>query len=405
MRDFAIAAASFLAFGLISVAVGVIFDSQRWFIVHGISLLAGTMLIGIEGMHFATLARFRKEKFDRSYLGAMFSLYVVGASALTLGLTLQPSGIFSAVALVGWAALIAGSVLSTITHIRSLPKRGESVVDIAADPLTKGDDASWKHVKLAHMFLPLGLLLLAIASVMSLFNDVGHALNVAGIHVVGLGFGLLSMYGIGHLWVPRFSGIPAIAAGAIKGELHSTMPAMILLPLGFALQMRGFIIAGGAFAFLGFFTYMGVLGANIMKNKSKTHRVTPEFVYVPWTFTGIFWLVNGVLMGLFLTVVPELLADYDGALTAIHVHIILFGGIIQLILGWLTRIIPVDAKPPRFAGAMRGAFFAFNASVALALWYTVSATPWAALSAIGLLAIAGLAFFKAMQGYLKRPSS
>ena len=44
---------------------------------------------------------------------------------------------------------------------------------------------------------------------------------------------------------------------------------------------------GGVSTFLGTFTFMGVLGANIMKNKSQTQRVTPQFAYIPWTFAGV----------------------------------------------------------------------------------------------------------------------
>ncbi|MGB1697165.1 MAG: hypothetical protein ACPHK8_02055, partial [Thermoplasmatota archaeon] len=82
---------------------------------------------------------------------------------------------------------------------------------------------------------------------------------VAGIHELLIGFGLVSMYSLGHLWVPRLSGIPAIAAGAIKGELHTTMLGIAGVTLGFLTGHIGFFLAFAPFVFIGFFTYMGVL--------------------------------------------------------------------------------------------------------------------------------------------------
>lgn len=405
MRGLWITAITFLIIGVLLLVGGLAApDLFLWFDAHGAAMLVGGALIAIEALHYTTLERFRGRTVSKDRAVTLTSLYAIGASFVTLGWLIQPSGVFAILALFGWAVLVGASVVSLSATMDLLPKRGESVVDVEKDPLTKGDDASWKHVRFAHFFLPVGLLLVAVPFFPLLSNVAwAQGLHIGGIHILGIGYGLLSMYGLGHLWVPRFSGVPAIAAGAIKGELHSTLPAMILLPIGFALDIRGLIIAGGAFAFLGFFTYMGVLGANIMRNKSPTHRVTPEFVYIPWTFTGIFWLVSGVLMGIFLNVVPELLAGVAGGLSSVHVHINIFGGILQLIMGWLTRIVPKDEEPPRFTGAMTASYYAFNAAVVAVLFYTVGGNPVAAGFAIVMLLAAFALFGRAMQAFF-RPS-
>ncbi len=377
-------------------------DLLLWFGAHGAAMSAGVLLIGTEALHYTTLARFRKAEFNMERVIVLTTLYATGATMLVAGWLLQPSLIFQFIVLFGWSVLVAGSIVSLSIHLEILPKRKESVVDTDKDPLTKGDDASWKHVKFAHFFLPIGLMLASV-SFFPFMSSMEWAYNVhiAGLHVLGIGYGVLSMYGLGHLWVPRFSGVPAIAAGAIKGELHSTLPSLILLPLGFAFDNRALLIAGGAFAFFGFFTYMGVLGANIMRNKSPTHRVTPEFVYIPWTFTGIFWLVCGVLMGIFLNVIPELFAGLDGTLRMVHVHIAIFGGVLQLILGWLTRIMPNEREPPHFAGAMSGAFYAFNASVVASLFYSVGDNLVAGGFAVLMLLVALGTFLWTMQGFFR----
>lgn len=377
-------------------------DLLSWFGAHGVAMTVGVLLIATEALHLTTVARFRKNEFTTERVIVLVTLYATGATMLTAGWLMQPSVIFDFVVLFGWAVLFAGSIVSLSLHLELLPGRKESVVDVESDPLTKGDDASWKHVRFAHFFLPVGLLMASVSFFPFLSSmEWAFRLHVAGLHILGVGYGLLSMYGIGHLWVPRFSGVPAIAAGAIKGELHSTLPALILLPLGLALDSRALIIAGGAFAFFGFFTYMGVLGANIMRNKSPTHRVTPEFVYIPWTFTGIFWLISGVLMGIFLTVVPDLLAGFEGSLRAAHVHISIFGGVLQLILGWLTRIMPKQRDPPHFAGAMSASFYAFNASTVATLFYAVGGNLVAGGFAVAMLVVSLGTFLWIMQGFFR----
>ncbi|HLF15912.1 MAG TPA: hypothetical protein VI796_00545, partial [Candidatus Thermoplasmatota archaeon] len=281
--------------------------------------------------------------------------------------SLAAPGAASEWALLGAALLL---VVTGMFQLRALfgvlPPRGISLVDLERDPLTKGDDASLKHVRLAHIFLPAGLAILAAAAWPGLGATPMERLRLAGLHVLLVGYGVLSLYGLGHLVVPRYSGVPAIAAGAIKGELHSSLAAIVLLAAGFLSGVMGLVVAGGAFAFLGVFTYMGVLGANIMRNKSRTQQVTPEFTYVPWTFSAVFWLVSGVLLGIFLNAVPDAYAARLPALRFTHVHALLLGGFAQLILGFAQRAIPAEAgrPPPRFSTGRWG-FYLLNAGLVI----------------------------------------
>lgn len=385
--------ALFLAFGLAGIG------SLSWFSAHGTVLVLGTILPALAGWHTASLARFTQAP-DGAMVQRQILAFGVATALVGGGVLFQAEAWHTIPVLLGFLALLAGSVFSLLIHLRSKPT--ESLVDVAKDPLTKGDDVSFKHLKFAHFFLPLGVLLLMLAFVPGIEGTRwAGRFWASGIHVALIGYGLLSLYGIGHLWVPRFSGVPAIAAGAIKGELHSTLPSMIFLPLGFMTGLSGFVIAGGAFAFLGFFTYMGVLGANIMRNKSVTHRVTPEFVYVPWTFAGIFWLVSGVLMGIFLTVVPDVLADRAGSLRSVHIHINLLGGFLQLVLAWMTRFIPGTQSPPAFRGAMKGAFYGFNAATAVAVGNMLgNGTTLGYWIALAFAVASAAAYIRAMGGFL-----
>ncbi|HUR25747.1 MAG TPA: hypothetical protein VM327_07025 [Candidatus Thermoplasmatota archaeon] len=262
--------------------------------------------------------------------------------------------------LAGAAAMTTGAILAV------LPKRRESVVDVARDPLTKGDDASVAHLRFAQFFLPPAVLLAAATGPwwnwQPSWTDGAY---LAGVHLLGAHV-LVSCYGLAHLWVPRLSGVPAIAAGAIKGELHSTLLGLVFLLGGFAFGMRGLVIAGGTFAFLGAFTFMGVIGANIMRNKSRTQRVTPEFTYIPWAFTAVFWLISGVLLGIFLNVVPNLYATSLGALRFTHVHIALLGGAAQVLLALAWRIVPAarGVAPPPFTRGRWG-YWGLNLGLAL----------------------------------------
>lgn len=282
------------------------------------------------------------------------------------------------IAAAGSVVLLAAAVLQTMAVMKAAPRRGETVVDVAKDPLTKGDDASLKHVRFAHMvFLPLSMLGLTAASVAGAAGSDGDwvgRLRLASMHWLLAGYGLLSVYGLSHLVVPRFSGVPAIAAGAIKGELHSSLLGLVLLAAGFLLPpawgATGFLVAGGAFLFLGAFTFMGVLGANIMKNKSPTQRVTPQFAYVPWTFAGVFWLIAGVLLGLFINAArfqvdsgnfPQEILD---ALSFIHVHAALLGGFAMLLLGFATRLLATArGQSPAPFSRTKWSFYGLNVAI------------------------------------------
>ncbi|MEA3166499.1 MAG: hypothetical protein QOJ26_1371 [Thermoplasmata archaeon] len=266
----------------------------------------------------------------------------------------------------GSLVLAAAAGMTTGALLGMLPKRKESVVDVARDPLTKGDDASVTHLRFAQFFLPLAVLLVALLGPWWGWSAAWtHDVYVAGIHLLGVHV-LVSCYGLAHLWVPRLSGVPAIAAGAIKGELHSTLLGLLFLLFGFGFGIRGLIIAGGAFAFLGAFTFMGVIGANIMRNKSKTQRVTAEFTYIPWAFTAVFWLICGVLLGIFLNVVPSLYADRVAALRFTHVHIALLGGAAQVLLALAWRVVPASrgVGPPPFSRGRWG-YWGLNLGLAL----------------------------------------
>ncbi len=385
------------AVGLAALVAGLMgLGELNWFAAHGTILVVGSVLPLLAGWHNHSLATFSRPG-KPQLLRAQYALYATAPALLFAGTLWQPSNVFTIVLLLGFLALLAAAVVSLLIHLKSKPDA--SLVDVEADPLTKGDDASFKHLKFAHFFFPLGVLLLMLPFLPGINTSAfAPRLWLSGIHVTLIGYGLLSLYGIGHLWVPRFSGVPAIAAGAIKGELHSTLPAMILLPIGFLTGLVGFVIAGGAFAFLGFFTYMGVLGANIMRNKSQTHRVTQEFVYVPWTFAGIFWLVSGVLMGVILPAMPDVLLAKAASLRATHVHANLLGGFLQLVVAWS---IPA-AKGVRFQGAMKLAFYGFNAGVAVAVAAMLGTGSLTALLVAAGLVVGSLGlFFMSTQGFLK----
>lgn len=276
----------------------------------------------------------------------------------------------------GLGALMATAAagMTTGAMLKALPRRGQSVVDVARDPLTKGDDACAAQLRFAQFFLPLGVAMVAFAGPWWGWSEAGgwqdlwsRRAYLAGIHLLAAHV-LVACYGLSHLWVPRLSGVPAIAAGAIKGELHSTLLAVVLLVAGFLSGLRGLVIAGGAFAFLGAFTFMGVIGANIMRNKSRTQRVTPEFTYIPWAFSAVFWLLSGVLLGIFLNVVPELFAAKAAALRFTHVHVALLGGAGQLLLALAWRVVPASrgVAPPPFSRGRWG-FWGLNLGLALLL--------------------------------------
>ncbi|HEX2065328.1 MAG TPA: hypothetical protein VHI93_00810, partial [Candidatus Thermoplasmatota archaeon] len=233
---------------------------------------------------------------------------------------------------------------------------------------------------------------------------------LAGAHVLLVGYGLVSIYALSHLWVPRLSGVPAIAAGAIKGELHTSLLGVVLLAAGFLLRLApplhalatGLLVVGGVSTFVGTFTFMGVLGANIMKNKSPTQRVTSEFSYVPWTFAGVFWLIAGVLLGIFLNAVPGLLASRAPALRFAHVHAVLAGGAAQLFLGYLLHVRPRDRRlPPSSFRSGRWGFHGWNLGTALLLVGALAQAPAWALAGSLALALALAAWFMTLLASLR----
>ncbi len=343
---------------------------SAWLAAHGTLLVTGFILPSTAFLHLHLAHVVGRPEAPEVRVRLLSGLYLAsafgGAAAAVSGL---PWAVFAA-ALV---ALAAG-VLQVVAVLSVVPRRGESVVDTVRDPLTKGDDACFQAVRLAHFLLPAGLALLAAAVTPGLPGPWDARLRLAGLHTLLLGYGAMSLYALGHLVVPRLSGVPAIAAGAIKGQVHSTLAAVTLLVPGFLLfGARGgwdtaFLILGGASAFLGVFTHMGVLGANLMKRKSVTQRVTPEFVYIPWTFAGVFWLVAGILLGLFLNAVPDVFADRLPALRFVHAHALLLGAFTQLWIGWLLRLGPRAAggTPPTFHRT-RWAFYGLNLGLVLLL--------------------------------------
>lgn len=373
-RDHLVTSLLGLGAGVLLAVIGVTFEAVAgigvfgWFPAHAAVLTFGFLLPALYFLHVHIALAYLPRPVELAQTDQVASMTLSGALLLGIGLLLQPSGLLAFLAFGGMLMILVAATVQAVAMVKALPRRGESVVDTERDPLTKGDDACLKHIKLAHIFLPLGLALLAAASFPGVaVSTWGARLGLAGSHVLLIGYGLLSIYGLGHLVVPRLSGVPAIAAGAIKGELHSTMTGLLVLVLAFLFSWPDpVLVLGGAFVFVGFFTYMGVLGANIMKRKSKTHRVTREFVYVPWTFAGVFWLISGVLMGMFLAAVPDALAPYAASLRFLHVHINLFGGMALLWLGWNYRLLATwTAQPPPTFEATKWPFYLLNGAVVL----------------------------------------
>lgn len=406
-RDlFRIAAAGFLI-GLVLLALGLLGVSDlAWFKAHGRVLLGGFLLPLLASAHAVTLDRLAGTPLDAGRLRLTGSGMLAGTVLFALGMLFEAIPGLSFVAAAGMALLAASGIVYGVHVMKTAPKKGLTDKDL---PLTKGDDACLKHVHFSHRFLALGLLLLAAWAFLAAF-EVSWAgrMLLTGQHVLLIGFGLLSLYGIGHFWVPRFSGVPAIAAGAIKGELHTTLLGLTGLIAGFLSGIDSLTIGLGFFVFVGFFTYMGVLGANIMRNKSKTQRVTPEFVYIPWTFTGIFWLISAVLLGLFLNGVPDVLTDKAAALRFTHIHIALWGGAAQLLMSWsIPALAELRGTPlPRFDGRMKGAFYAYNAAVTLAVWGAfTAAAAWASWTALALTALALALYGAAVSGPRRNPTA
>jgi hypothetical protein len=383
LRDTALAA---LAVGIALAALGLTGLPGNWSGAHSVVLLFGFLVPALESLTIHALGRLLQHPVKPQAQSTAAQIVAAATALVAAGAWLVPLAPVPAHALLGVGAfgLLAGTGMLTGIVLNATPKRGQSVVDLARDPLTKGDDACATQVRFAHFFLPLGAVAVALAGPWWSWGPAAGPWFLAGAHLLLVGYGLVSVYALSHLWVPRLSGVPAIAAGAIKGELHTTLLGIVLLVAGFLLRLApalhglstGLLILGGVSTFVGTFTFMGVLGANIMKNKSPTQRVTPEFSYVPWTFAGVFWLIAGVLLGIFLNAVPELLAGQAAALRFTHVHSILAGGAAQLFLGYLLHVRPRDRRlPPSSFQSGKWGFYGWNLGVALLLGGALAASP------------------------------
>ncbi|MFO1532132.1 MAG: hypothetical protein ABR562_00300 [Thermoplasmatota archaeon] len=338
---------------------------QAWGPSHTSMSLFGFLMPGLAFLHWQVAGvRMPRSLGDPAPIAM---LWLLGAILVALGKLAGPSGIAIGLLAFGGIALLAAAGLQTGAVLKAAPKRSESVVDVAKDPLSKGDDASLKHIRFAHMvFLPLSILgvVATLLPVWPAGSQWPGRVQLASYHWLLAGYALLSVYGLSHIVVPRFAKVPAIAAGAIKGELHSSLLGLVLLAAGFLIASPGLLIAGGAMLFLGAFVFMGVLGANIMKNKSPTQRVTPEFAYIPWTFAGIFWLVAGVLLGLFLSAAAVRFPAVLPSLRFVHVHATLLGGFAMLLMGFATRILPAAVgRPPVPFSRTRWAFYGLNVAL------------------------------------------
>ncbi len=405
--------------GTAAAAAGYVFPA--WSAAHGWVLVAGFLMPGLAFLQFRVLEQHLGLSVHPDDARILAGLYGFGSALIAVGqlfpAALPPVLPFAVAGFAGFLLLAGAGMAQLLVLRRLLP--GASVVDVVHNPLSKGDDACLKQLRFAHYVLPIGLLLLAISFGPGLthWGDTPApategvqvllaGMRLAGVHLLLAGYGLLSVYGLSHIVVPRFSGVPAIAAGAIKGELHSSLLGLLLLGSGFMAKgtpaATGLLIAGGVFLFFGAFVFMGVLGANIMKNKSPTQRVTPEFAYIPWTFTGVFWLVAGVLLGIFLNAVPELMVQrlplLRSALSFAHVHGILFGGFAMLLMGYATRTLSLAPVPFR---KTKWAYYGTNLGLVLMIVGNLQGGPNSATMRIGIL-FCGLgvtAWFISMRRY------
>jgi hypothetical protein len=409
LRDTALAG---LAATLALAALGLTGLPGDWAGAHVLVALFLFLVPALEALNVHALGRLLQHPVKPQAQSAAAQIVAAATGVLAVGAWLVPLASVPAHLLLGVGAfgLLAGTGMLTGIVLGAAPRRGQSVVDVARDPLTKGDDACATQVRFAHFFLPLGAVGVALSGPWWAWGPAAGPWFLASAHLLLVGYGLVSVYALSHLWVPRLSGVPAIAAGAIKGELHTTLLGIVLLVAGFLLRLApplhalstGLLIAGGASTFVGTFTFMGVLGANIMKNKSPTQRVTPEFSYVPWTFAGVFWLIAGVLLGIFLNAIPELLASRAAALRFTHVHAILAGGAAQLFLGYLLHVRPRDRHlPPSSFQSGRWGFYAWNLGTALLLGGALAASRLWTLAGILIVAVGMAAWFMTLLASLR----
>ena len=235
-------------FGL---AVWLVLEALRIVELH--DAVPPTVLLGFA---VPLLAAFVFDAYDR-FAGTQLALPTWAPAVWMLGTLLMAAGSFAEVAtLLGATAWLAAMMPMAIQAMKHAPK--ETLVN--DDPLTKGDDACFKHLVFAHRFLPIGLLLLLAGAIAALWWPVAaQRLHVSAMHVLIIGYGLLVTYGVSHLWVPRFSGIPAIAAGAIKGELHTTLLGLTGLVLGFLTGRPDFLDISLLYALINFVGTIAIL--------------------------------------------------------------------------------------------------------------------------------------------------
>lgn len=361
---------------------------------HFVLGVFGFLLPGIAALHLHGLAALHGRVAPEGKAKVAALAWGLGSATLAFGLAFADGFVRTPALLLGLVVLTEAAILTMLLLLKLLPRRKQSVVDVSRDPLTKGDDAVFTQARFAQFFLvPAVVATVAAGPWWGWTHASAPRVWLAGLHLLLAGHALVSCYSITHLWVPRLAKVPAIAAGAIKGELHASLLGLLLLMLGFGLDSRGWAIAGGAFLFFAAFTWMGVLGANIMRNKSKTQRVTPEFTYIPWVFTGVFWLVCGVLLGVFLNAVPDVFADRMGALSFTHGHSVLLGGFVQVAIGLAMRIVPMArGLPPIPFHQGKWAFYALNLGLALLVAGQLGDGPDAPVFQWGgLLALLGVA--------------
>lgn len=379
------------------LAAGTAFEVHDLGQAHFALAVFGFLVPGTTALHLQALQRILSRDVPARKAKTAAIAWGTGAILLALVLALTDGVARTAGLAIASLPLVGAAGMTTGLLLKLLPRRKQSVVDVARDPLTKGDDASFTQARFAHFFL-------APAVAMTVLGAPGWEWTgtwaprvwLAGLHLLLAGYALVSTYAITHLWVPRLSKVPAIAAGAIKGELHSSLLGLLFLLAGFLADSKGLAIAGGSFLFLGCFTWMGVLGANIMRNKSKTQRVTPEFTYIPWVFTGVFWLVCGVLLGVFLNAVPDALADRFSGLRFTHGHAILLGGMAQVAIGLAMRIVPASrGVPPVAFHQGKWGFYALNLGMALLVAARLAQAPsqWLAPAGGALVALGGAVAF------------
>lgn len=384
-----------LALGLAApLAQGTALEAHDLGQAHFVLAVYGALVPALAAGHLHGLGQLHKRRAPARHANLAAGSWAVGSAALALGLAFADGEARRPILAVGLVTLAEAAVLTMLLLLRMLPRRGRSLVDTAKDPLTKGDDAAFTQARFAQFFLVPAVVASAAAGPWWGWDaDWARGVWLAGLHLLLAGHALVSCYSITHIWIPRLSTVPAIAAGAIKGELHSTLLGLLFLIIGFTAGSTGFTIAGGAAVFIGAFTWMGVLGANLMRNKSKTQRVTPEFTYIPWVFTGVFWLVCGVLLGVFLNAVPDLFAERVDGLRFTHAHAVLVGGFAQVGVGLAMRLVPRHrgVAPLPFHEGKYG-FYALNLGLALLVAGSLQGAPAGRLASWGgFLTLLGLA--------------